>query len=397
MRPANHNHRTIALEQILGTAELSIVVEAHAVTVGPCIMNHYNIALLHFGQHAVDGKLVVVLAQRPGYIIGMVARHRILSHHGDMVIGTIQGGTHKIRHRCIKADIVLVLFRYMQDFADKVPIWTGDHPSTLEDNLKWIQACRNNHALIELMHIIADLCKVHRLLVGTVWYADAASHVDELNAYACLFVDADGKVEEHAGGLNDVRSIQFVGCNHGMKTKVLDSLLFHDPVAIDDLGRGHPVLSLHRVADDGIAGTVRTGIIPETDGIGSRPNRLLERFYVGNIIQVDDGPEVIGRLEFLRRGVIAGKHDFFAGDAASLGKQQFRQGGAVCSEPLLGQELENGWVGTSFYRIVIAKTGCPSKESLETPSMLDHRFFIVQVERGRQLGSQLEHLSMTYR
>lgn len=110
-----------------------------------------------------------------------------------------------------------------------------------------------------------------------------------------------------------------------------------------------------------------------------------------------ESPEFIGRLELLGRGVIAGKHDLPAGNAASLCKLKLRQGRAVCTKPLLGQELQEGRVGTSFYRIVIAKTGCPGKEFLEIPCMLDHRFLIVHIERSWKLAGQLQHITMADR
>src|SRR5699024_1613293 len=63
----------VLFQQHLGAAQLAVVVIAHREPVGAGVVDDQNVALVDFGQHAVDGKLVVVLAQAAGDVVLVVA------------------------------------------------------------------------------------------------------------------------------------------------------------------------------------------------------------------------------------------------------------------------------------------------------------------------------------
>ena len=67
------------------------------------------------------------------------------------------------------------------------------------------------------------------------------------------------------------------------------------------------------------------GVVAAGDGLGHPAQRLVEEIHVGQIVQIDGGPQPIGQQEFLCRGLVGGKHNLAAGKAAALGHHQLRQ------------------------------------------------------------------------
>ena len=61
-----------------------------------------------FGQHPVDGKLVVVLAQAADHIVLVVAGSVLLAQHGDVVVGAVHGRAHQVGGTGVHTDILLI-------------------------------------------------------------------------------------------------------------------------------------------------------------------------------------------------------------------------------------------------------------------------------------------------
>ena len=72
LRTADQLKGTVGSQQHLRGAELAVVVVTHGKSVGSGIMEYQDISDLDLGQAALDGKLIVVLAQTAGNIIDMI-------------------------------------------------------------------------------------------------------------------------------------------------------------------------------------------------------------------------------------------------------------------------------------------------------------------------------------
>ncbi len=78
------------------------------------VVNHEQVAHVDMRQLAVDGELVVVLAQVARDVVGvrdsccgLVGATR-LAHHRNVVVGAVHGRTNEVDGACVHADIVLV-------------------------------------------------------------------------------------------------------------------------------------------------------------------------------------------------------------------------------------------------------------------------------------------------
>ena len=77
---------TVRLQQHLRAAELAVVIIAHGEAVGTGVVNDQQITDIDARQHAVNGELVIVLAQAADDVILMVAGRVLLAHDRDVVI-----------------------------------------------------------------------------------------------------------------------------------------------------------------------------------------------------------------------------------------------------------------------------------------------------------------------
>ena len=58
---------------------------------GTGIVDDQHIAHIDLGQHTINGKLIIVLAQTADHIVFMVAGGVLFAQHGDVVVGTVHG------------------------------------------------------------------------------------------------------------------------------------------------------------------------------------------------------------------------------------------------------------------------------------------------------------------
>ena len=65
--------RAVLTQQHLGAVQLAVVVVAHSGAVGTGIVDVEHVPDVDLGQHPVDGKLVVVLAQAAHHVVHVVA------------------------------------------------------------------------------------------------------------------------------------------------------------------------------------------------------------------------------------------------------------------------------------------------------------------------------------
>lgn len=91
------------------------------------IVDHEQVAHVDMRQLAVDGELIVVLAQIARDVVGvrngrcsLVGATR-LSHHRNVVVGTIHSWTNEVDGACVHADIVLVDLLLVDGLGDQQP------------------------------------------------------------------------------------------------------------------------------------------------------------------------------------------------------------------------------------------------------------------------------------
>ena len=82
---ADELEAAVLFQQNLRGTELAIIIVAHGEAVSTGVVDINDIPDLDLGQHAVDGKLIVILAQTAHNIIYMIARRVFFSQHSDMI------------------------------------------------------------------------------------------------------------------------------------------------------------------------------------------------------------------------------------------------------------------------------------------------------------------------
>ena len=66
--------------------QLAVIIIAHGIAVRAGVVNRQIIPHLHLGQHPVNRKFVIVLAEGARHIIFAVTGRVLLSQHGNMVV-----------------------------------------------------------------------------------------------------------------------------------------------------------------------------------------------------------------------------------------------------------------------------------------------------------------------
>ena len=91
---ADNLHTAVFFQKQFLTAQLAVVVEAHGGAVSACIVDNHNVADVDFGELAVNGKFVVVFAERACNIVNMVFGQVVFALNCHVVVRAVQGGAH---------------------------------------------------------------------------------------------------------------------------------------------------------------------------------------------------------------------------------------------------------------------------------------------------------------
>ena len=186
-----------------------------------------------------------------------------------------------------------------------------------------------------------------------------------------------------------------------MDAELLGTLGGQTSEGLGDLGAGHAVLGVAGVVHDletlpGLAqGEHAAGIVAAADPLGNLPDGLLQVVHHrqviqeidhGEIVQVDDGPQLVRQLELFGRGVIGGEHDVLTGDAAFFGHQQLCQGGTVTAAAFFLQNFQDSRGRSGLHGEVLPVAGIPGESSLQAAGVLPDALFVIDMERGGILG-----------
>ena len=145
-----------------------------------CVVDYQHVAHIDMRQLAVDGELVVVLAQIAGDVIrvcdrgsGLVGATR-LTHDGDVVVGAIHGGADQVDRAGIDADIVLIDLLLVNGLGDQAAIGAHHKAAHLGADGNVAHACGNQNLVVGRMHSFADGVDVVCLLLGQIGDTHAA-------------------------------------------------------------------------------------------------------------------------------------------------------------------------------------------------------------------------------
>ena len=116
--------------------------------------------------------------------------------------------------------------------------------------------------------------------------------------------------------------------------------------------------------------------------MGNITDGIPQEIDVGDVVQVDGGPQAGSQGELLRWGVVGGEHDLLPGEAAALGHEQFRQGGTVQAAALFPQDLQQNGVRRGLYRKILPEPRVPPKSLPQPPGILPDAPLVVEVEGG---------------
>ena len=313
--------RAIGAQQDLGGAQTAVVVVAHGVAMRAGIVDHEHITHVDMRQLAIDGELVVVLAQITRDVVGvrngrcgLVGATR-LAHYRNVVVGTIHSGTNEVDGACVHADIVLVNLLLVDGLGDQAAVGAHHKATHLGADGHIAHAGGNQDLVVCRVHSLADGVNVVSLLLGQIGDADAAGQIDKGDMCAGLALQAHGKLKEDACELGVVVVSDGVAGKEGMDAKMLGALGLEHTESLEELLGGHAIFGVARVIHDTVgkleqAARVKTA----ADRLGDGSRNALKEIDMADVVKVDDGTQFVGELKIRRRRVVGREHDVVAGD-----------------------------------------------------------------------------------
>ena len=107
---------------------------------------------------------------------------------------------------------------------------------------------------------------------------------------------------------------------------------------------------------------------------------------MGEVVQVDDGSQLVRQSVLAGGGLVGGEHDVVALEAAFVGEHQLCKGGAVYPAAFLLKDLQNAGGGRCLYGKVLLEAGIPGKGGFQIPGCLANAHFIIEMKWGGVLS-----------
>ena len=292
-------------------------------------MDHEQVAHVDLRQLAVDGELIVVLAQVARDVVrvrdggrGLVGATR-LAHHRDVVVGTIHGGANQVDGTCVHADIVLVNLLFVDGLGDQTSVGAHHKAAHLGADRHIAHTGGNQNLVVGCVHALANGVDVVSLLLGQVGDTHAAGQVDEGDMRARLALQTHGKLKEDARELGVVVVGDGVAGEEGVDAKILSALGLEHAEGLKELLGGHAVLGIAGVVHNTVRELEQTARVKTAaDRLGDGACDALVELDVADVVEVDDGAQLIGKLKVRRRRVVGREHDVMAGDAQRAGDHE---------------------------------------------------------------------------
>ena len=127
-------------------------------------------------------------------------------------------------------------------------------------------------------------------------------------------------------------------------------------------------------------------VIAAADGFGNT-GHFLQKFHMGQIVQIDIGMHLIGLLHILNRRIVAAEHNIAARKAAGLAEHQLGVAAAVHTAAFLLQNLQQIGVGGGLYSEVLFVAFVPAESLVQCACTLTNAFFVVYMKRRGHIAN----------
>ena len=155
------------------------------------------------------------------------------------------------------------------------------------------------------MYALADGVDVVGLLLGQVGDTHAAGQVNEGDMSARLALQAHGKLKEDARELGVVIVGDGVAGKEGMDAKILGTFGLERAEGIKELIGGHAVLGIARVVHNAVGKLEQAARVKAAaHRLGDRARDALVELDMADVVEVDDGAQLVGKLKVGRRRVV---------------------------------------------------------------------------------------------
>ena len=354
---------------------------------GTGIVDDQHIAHIDLGQHTVNGKLIIVLAQTADHIVFMVAGGVLFAQHGDVVVGTVHGRAHQVGSAGIQADILFINVLFVDGCGNQAAIRSQHKAPHLgkDGNV----AHTGGHQ--DLLKLFADTLANGQDIIGAllrlVGNANAAGQVDELDVCTGLLVQTHSQVEQDTGQFRVIIIGNGIAGQESMDAEVLCTQCHQAGISFGHLLFGHAVLGIAGVIHDAVAQVKGSaGVKAAADRFGDTCH-ILEEIHMGQVVQVNVSAQVIRLLHVLHRRFVGGEHDIAAAEATGFAQQQFGVAGAVHAAAFLFQDAQQVRVGGCLNGKILLKTFVPCKSFVDKACIGADAFFVIKMERGRHIGN----------
>ena len=163
-------------------------------------------------------------------------------------------------------------------------------------------------------------------------------------------------------------------------------------VGLGHLVFGHAVLGVAGVVHDAVAQIKGAAGIVAAEHRFGHAGHFGQEIHMGQVVQVDESPQVVGLFHILGRGVVGGKHDLAAGKAAGFGQLQLGIAGAVHTAALLLQDREQIGVGRGLDGEIFLEALVPGKGLVDAAGVFADALLVIQVERRGHIGKDVLRL-----
>ena len=165
---------------------------------GASVVNEEQVTDVDLGQHTVARKLVGVLAEPAHHVVAPGCGLALVTHHGDVVVGAVDGRAHEVGGAGVDAQVVVV-GDLLVDHTGHKAARRRQHPAAKLGSKGHVTHTRGNeNLLVHAAHALAHGSNVHGNILGAVVDANAAGEVNQPHVHAKLARKTDGQLEEHA-------------------------------------------------------------------------------------------------------------------------------------------------------------------------------------------------------
>ena len=356
------------------------------------IVDIEQVAAIDLRQAAVNGELVVVLAQAANDVIDVIRRSILLAQHGDVVVRAVHRRAHQVAGAGVHADVLLVGVLLVNRRGDERAVWAEHEAAQLGKDRDVAHARGHEHLLVGPAHALADDRDVVGGILRPVWDAHAAGEVDERDFCAGLPVQLHRFLEENPRERRVVFVGQCIGGEECVQAEALCALLHEHAVGLRQLLAGHAVLRVLGHVHDVVAdGEIAAGIEAAADQLRHAAHALHgldERI----VVEVDDRALRPGARKLRIRRLIRREHDLVPGKSRRLGEHQLRLAGAVHAAALLAQDAQDERVGCRLHGKILLEARIPGKRSAQRPRGAADARLVIDMERRGILPDDLPRL-----